>query len=102
MKFDPKPDDERFYDLFKTSLHGLCSQFENQHTDGLYPGFYDGASELARCKQLTERAWTLAGFAAAMFNEDEIAIKAFNRQLSTAVREEKAEREKLYREAGVK
>ena len=71
----PKPD-ERFYDLFKTSLHGLASQFENQHTDGLYPDFYDGAAELERCQKIVERAWTLAGFAAAMFDGDEAPIKS--------------------------
>ena len=93
--------DERVYDLFKTALHGLCSQFENQHTDGLFPDFYDGAAELEHCKRIIERAQTLAGLAAAIFDNDEVAIKAFNKELNTAVREEKAEREKLYRESGI-
>jgi hypothetical protein len=96
----PLHNDERFYDLFKTFLPGLCSQFENQHSDGLYPDFYDGASELERCKQIVERAWTLAEFATAKFNGDESAIRAFNKELNAIARREEAEREKLYREAG--
>ena len=97
----PDPRQERFYDLFKCFAHGVCSQFEFQRPDDLQPCYSAGAAELERCQQLVRRAWNLARFAAAMFEDDERTIEAFNKELDAAAKKEDDEREEHYRELGI-
>jgi hypothetical protein len=85
----PEPDklsrDERFYELFKTALQGLCAQFE----DARNPRYVDGKAELERCQDLSRRPWNLATYAASMFEDDE--IEAFNQQVEITTKKEEAE-----------
>jgi hypothetical protein len=69
--------DERFYDLFKCALHGLCGQFEDPSSDDIYPRYVEGKAELERCQDLCRRAWNVAVYATAMFEDDEPAMKEF-------------------------
>ena len=97
----PDPRQERFYDLFKCALRGFCSQFEFQRPDDLQPCYSAGAAELERCQDLCRRAWNLARFANAMFEDDERTIDAFNKELDAAAKQEEEEREEHYRELGI-
>jgi hypothetical protein len=64
--------EERFFSIFKSALPGLCAQFEQNNR-------YDsGKAELDRCQQIVRRAWNLAVYGTAMFEDDERAIQKFN------------------------
>ena len=82
-KSSPEPPklsrDERFYELFKTALQGLCAQFE----DAGNPRYAEGKAELERGQHLLRRAWNLATYAASMFEDDERerTIDSFNEEV---------------------
>jgi hypothetical protein len=79
----PQPTrDERFYDLFKVVLQGLCAQFEQEAPDRGDYRYDGGKEELERSRRLPLRAWNIARFAEELFADQDKTIDEFNERLS--------------------
>ena len=87
----PMSHDERFWRLYLAAFQGLHVQFELHNKGGFKYHFSEGMEELERSSHLARRAWNSARYACAMFEDDEKAIKAFNRSVQKLADKEAAE-----------